>query len=130
MLGPLERARGRPRGPEGCEGSLEGSRGVPSSPQTGNISGNFSFLAGRGYFEKDYWRITAAHDGYLKDYKSIHERNIEFYPEKMIFVGNDKIIKRKTKNNYKFEIRFHLEPNIKLMKTQDKKSILIELDEE
>tara|TARA_X000000950_G_scaffold81422_1_gene102428 strand:- start:8099 stop:9724 length:1626 start_codon:yes stop_codon:yes gene_type:complete len=81
-------------------------------------------------FEKDYWRITAAHDGYLKDYKSIHERNIEFYPEKMIFVGNDKIIKRKTKNNYKFEIRFHLEPNIKLMKTQDKKSILIELDEE
>ena len=81
-------------------------------------------------FEKDYWKITAAHDGYLKNYKSIHERNIEFYPEKMIFVGNDKIIKRKTKNNYKFEIRFHLEPNIKLMKTQDKKSILIELDEE
>ena len=30
----------------------------------------------------------------------------------------------------KFDIRFHLEPNIKLMKTQDNKSILIELEDE
>ena len=81
-------------------------------------------------FEKNYWKITATHDGYLKNYNSMHERNIEFYPEQMTFVGNDKIIKRRANNNYKFEIRFHLEPNIKLMKTQDNKSILIELDEE
>ena len=60
----------------------------------------------------------------------MHERNIEFYPEQMVFIGNDKIIKKKTNNNYKFEIRFHLEPNIKLMKTQDNKSIYIELDQE
>ena len=32
--------------------------------------------------------------------------------------------------NLKFEIRFHLEPNIKTMKTQDNKSILIDLDGE
>ena len=81
-------------------------------------------------YEKNYWKITAAHDGYLKKYNTIHERNIEFYPEQMTFVGIDRIIKKKTKNNYKFEIRFHLEPNIRLMKTQDNKSILIELDEE
>ncbi len=80
--------------------------------------------------EKNYWKINAAHDGYLKKYKSIHERNIEFYPEQMKFVGNDKIIKKKNSNNYKFDIRFHLEPNIKLMKTQDNKSILIELEDE
>ena len=81
-------------------------------------------------YEKNYWKITAAHDGYLKNYNSIHERNIEFYPDNMRFIGIDRIIKRKTNNNYKFEIRFHLEPNIRLMKTQDNKSILIELDEE
>ncbi len=81
-------------------------------------------------FKKDYWKITAAHDGYIKNYSSIHVRSIEFYPEKMVFMGNDKIIKKETNNNYKFEIRFHLEPNIKLMKTQDNKSILIELDDE
>ena len=81
-------------------------------------------------YEKNYWKISAAHDGYLKKYNTIHERNIEFYPEQTTFIGIDKIIKKKTKNNYKFEIRFHLEPNIRLMKTQDNKSILIELGEE
>ena len=48
----------------------------------------------------------------------------------MIFKGLDKIIKKKTNNNYKFDIRFHVEPNIKLMKTQSNKSILIELKDE
>ncbi len=80
-------------------------------------------------FEKNYWKIEASHDGYVKKYNSIHEREIEFYPEQMVFIGTDRIIK-KTKKNYKFDIRFHLEPNIKLMKTQDNKSILIELNDE
>ena len=30
----------------------------------------------------------------------------------------------------KFDIRFHVEPNVKLMKTQDNKTILIELKDE
>ena len=81
-------------------------------------------------FEKKYWKINASHDGYLKKYNSIHERKIEFFPEKMVFVGTDKIIKKKTNNNYKFDIRFHIEPNVKLMKTQDKKTILIQLIDE
>ena len=80
-------------------------------------------------FKKNYWRVTASHDGYQKKYKSIHERTIEFYPEKMTFMGLDKIIK-KTNYNYKFDIRFHIEPNVKLMKTQDNKTILIELGDE
>ena len=48
----------------------------------------------------------------------------------MKFVGNDKIIRKKNNYNFKFDIRFHLEPSIKLMKTQDNKSILIELEDE
>ena len=79
-------------------------------------------------FEKTYWKINASHDGYLKKYNSIHEREIEFYPDQMVFLGLDKIIK--DKNNYKFDIRFHVEPNVKLMKTQDNKTILIELGDE
>ncbi len=81
-------------------------------------------------FEKNYWKINASHDGYLKKYNSIHEREIEFYPEKMTFIGSDKIIKKKKNHNYKFDIRFHVEPNVKLMKTQDNKTILIELNDE
>ncbi len=81
-------------------------------------------------FEKNYWKINASHDGYLKKYNSIHEREIEFFPEKNVFCGLDKIIKRKINYNYKFDIRFHVEPKVKLMKTQDNKSILIELESE
>ena len=81
-------------------------------------------------FEKDYWKISASHDGYLKKYNSVHEREIEFYPDKMTFFGLDKIIKKKINHNYKFDIRFHIEPEVKLMKTQDNKTILIELNEQ
>ena len=81
-------------------------------------------------FEKNYWKIDASHDGYLKKYNSIHQREIEFYPEQMVFIGLDKIIKKKANHNYKFDIRIHVEPGVKLMKTQDNKTILIELNDE
>jgi len=81
-------------------------------------------------FEKNYWKINASHDGYFKKYNSIHEREIEFYPELMTFIGLDKIIKKKINHNYKFDIRFHVEPDVKLMKTQDGKTILIQLEDE
>ena len=81
-------------------------------------------------FEKNYWKISAAHDGYNKIYNATHEREIEFYPEQFKFVGTDKIFIKKSNSNLKFDIRFHLEPNVKLMKTQDNKAILIELDDE
>ena len=81
-------------------------------------------------FDKNYWKINDSHDGYLKKYHSIHKRKIEFYPEQTRFVGLDKIINKKSNYNIKFDIRFHLEPDIKLMKTQDNKTILIELNDE
>jgi uncharacterized heparinase superfamily protein len=60
----------------------------------------------------------------------IHEREIEFYPEQFKFIGLDKVIFKKKFKAIKFDVRFHLEPNIRLMKTQDNKSILIQLDKE
>ena len=78
-------------------------------------------------FEKNYWKIDVSHDGYLQKYKSVHERKIEFLPDQMKFIGLDKIIKKNSNHNYKFDIRFHVEPTVKLMKTQDNKTILIEL---
>ena len=94
------------------------------------ISQGLKILKKNIVFEKNYWKINAAHDGYLKQYGIIHEREIEFYPEQIKFVGCDKIISKNKIKNLKFEIRFHLEPNIKVMKTQDNKSILIDLNGE
>ena len=81
-------------------------------------------------FEDNYWKISAAHDGYYKKFNLIHEREIEFYPEQKKFIGFDKILKKDVTKNIKFDIRFHLDPNTKVMKTQDNKSILIELEDE
>ena len=48
----------------------------------------------------------------------------------MKFIGYDKIIRKNLIKNIKFDIRFHLDPNTKVMKTQNNKSILIELEDE
>ena len=80
--------------------------------------------------EKNYWSISASHDGYNKRYGVIHERQIEFFPENNKFFGQDKLLKKKNFKSSTFEIRFHLEPNVKIMKTQDGKSILIDIENE
>ena len=78
--------------------------------------------------EKKYWLIKGSHDGYLKNYGTIHERSLEFFPEKNKFVGTDKLIKNKNFVHTNFDIRFHLMPTTKVTKTQDKNTILIELE--
>jgi len=98
--------------------------------ESSKISHGLKILKKNIVFEKNYWKINAAHDGYLKQYGVIHEREVEFYPEQIKFIGHDKIVFKNSIKNLKFEIRFHLEPNIKIMKTQDNKSILIDLDGE
>ena len=81
-------------------------------------------------FEKNYWKITGSHDGYFRKFGAFHDREIEFYPEQNRFIGFDKIIRKNPNKEIKFDIRFHLDPNSKVMKTQDNKSILIELEDE
>ena len=78
--------------------------------------------------QKNFWSISSSHDGYNNSYGIIHERILNYYPEINKIIGNDKLIK---KNNFKssnFEIRFHLIPDTKVTKTQDNKTILIELE--
>jgi uncharacterized heparinase superfamily protein len=81
-------------------------------------------------FENNYWKLSGSHDGYLKKFKTIHEREIEFYPEQMKFIGFDRLLRKVNSEEIKFDVRFHLDPNSRVMKTQDNKSILIELEEE
>ena len=89
---------------------------------------NFNTLNKNIVCEKNYWLIKSSHDGYLKNYGTIHERSLEFFPEKNKFVGTDKLIKNKNFIPTSFDIRFHLMPTTKVTKTQDKNIILIELE--
>ena len=80
--------------------------------------------------KKNHWIISAEHDGYLKRYGIIHSRNIECLLDQNKFVGLDKIIRKKNGKELNFEIRFHLDPQARVMKTQDKKTIFIECNNE
>ena len=79
-------------------------------------------------YEKNFWSITSSHNGYLKEFGTIHERTLEFFPESEKFLGKDKLIKKKNFVSTGFEIRFHLMPNSKVTKTQDNRTVLIELE--
>ena len=81
-------------------------------------------------YTDNYWKIVAEHDGYLKKYNLIYTRKIEFYPKKNKLIGTDKITIKKSLPNLKFDIRFHLNPNAKVMKTQDNQSILVDIEGE
>ena len=81
-------------------------------------------------FENNYWKISGAHDGYLIKFGTNYEREIEFYPEQMKFIGHDKLFRKVPNKEIKFDVRFHLEPDSKVMKTQDNRSILIEIEDE
>jgi uncharacterized heparinase superfamily protein len=77
--------------------------------------------------EENYWSIYGSHDGYLKEYGIIHERKIEFFPEANKFIGEDKLLKKRKSKSINFENHFHFEPGVKITKTKDGRSILIEL---
>jgi uncharacterized heparinase superfamily protein len=94
------------------------------------IDGGIQIIKKNIVFENNYWKILGSHDGYQKKFQTIHEREIEFYPEQMKFIGYDKLLRKNNSEDIKFHIRFHLEPSSKVMKTQDNKSILIELEDE
>ncbi|MFL2887097.1 MAG: heparinase II/III family protein [Candidatus Pelagibacter sp.] len=79
-------------------------------------------------FEKNFWSIKGSHSGYLKEFGTIHERTLEFFPESIKILGKDKLIKKKNYISTNFEIRFHLMPNTKVTKTQDNRTVLIELE--
>ncbi len=89
---------------------------------------NYKIFNKKIIFEKNFWSIRSSHDGYQKKYGMVHQREIEFYPEKNILVGKDKLIKKKNYKSTNFEIRFHLDPDSKVLKTQNGKNILIELE--
>ena len=94
------------------------------------IEKGLKILSKSNIFERNYWNVSASHNGYLKKYGIIHVRKIEFFTEQNKFIGTDTLLKRKNYKSVNFEIRFHLEPNSKVMKTQDNKNIFIEVQNE
>ncbi len=80
--------------------------------------------------KNNYWSFEASHNGYNKKFGITHHRKVEFFHEVSKLLGEDKILKKSNFEESNFEIRFHLDPAAKIMKTQDGKSIYIGLKNE
>ncbi len=86
-------------------------------------------ITSKNYTEnKDFYLIAASHNGYEKKFGYIHSRSIKIMKKDDKIFGNDEL--KKTKNYsgpLVYFIRFHICPNIKVVKTKAKNSILISL---
>ena len=78
--------------------------------------------------DKDFYSLSASHNGYEKKYGYIHSRSIKILKNNDKIFGFDKLIK--TKNNHNpifYFVRFHLYPGSRIVKTKGGNSILISL---
>tara|TARA_B100001057_G_scaffold500276_1_gene614482 strand:+ start:605 stop:2239 length:1635 start_codon:yes stop_codon:yes gene_type:complete len=103
---------------------------LKNSDGTSHVNSKINIINKKVDLKKKHWVISAEHDGYLRRYGAIHSRKIEYFGDLYKFIGTDKIIRKKKSKELNFEIRFHLDPGAKVMKTQDKKTIYIEFNNE
>ena len=78
--------------------------------------------------EKDYYLITASHNGFEKKFGYIHTRSVKILKKKDKIYGQDEL--KKTKKYFSslyYFIRFHIYPDIKIVKTKAGNSIIISL---
>jgi uncharacterized heparinase superfamily protein len=78
--------------------------------------------------DKDFYSIVASHNGYEKKFGYTHTRSISISKKEDIIIGQDELkkIKNYPKPLYYF-IRFHIYPNIKIVKTKAGNSIIMSL---
>jgi len=86
-------------------------------------------IISKNYTEnKEFYLISASHNGYEKKFGCIHKRSVKIFKNKDKIFGIDEIKKNKNfSNSLIYFIRFHIYPGIKITKTKAGNSILISL---
>ena len=78
--------------------------------------------------DKDFYFVTASHNGYEKKFGYIHTRSIKILKKEDKIFGHDELKKTKNySNSLIYFVRFHVYPNTKIVKTKGGNSILISL---
>jgi len=78
--------------------------------------------------DKDFYSISASHNGYEKRFGYVHTRSIKVFKKQDKILGLDEL--KKSKNyfgNLIYFVRFHVYPGTKIVKTKAGNSILISL---
>ena len=101
----------------------------PINKVYGNSLLNGHKIINKNYFEdKDFYSISSSHSGYEKKFGYIHTRSIKISKKEDKIFGNDLLSKTKNyHNSLIYCIRFHIYPDIKIVKTKAGNSILISL---
>ena len=83
----------------------------------------------KNYIEdKDFYSISAAHNGYEKKFGYIHTRSIKILKKEDKIFGTDELKRTKNYPNLlNYFVRFHIYPNTKIVKTMARNSVLISL---
>ena len=77
---------------------------------------------------KDFYSITASHNGYEKKFGYIHSRSIKILKSTDKIFGHDELYKTENRiNSLIYFVRFHIYPDTKITKTKAGNSILISL---
>ena len=86
-------------------------------------------VIGKNYFEdKDYFALSASHNGYEKRFGYIHKRSIKIFKKEDKIFGEDELRQiKKYSDSLAYCIRFHIYPDTKIVKTKAGNSVLISL---
>jgi uncharacterized heparinase superfamily protein len=77
--------------------------------------------------ESDRIKLIASHNGYEKDFKCVHKRELSIDKDTSNLTGCDYLFKKKDGKPLKYNIRFHLYPGLTAIKTMSGNSVLIQL---
>ena len=78
--------------------------------------------------DNDFYSITASHNGYEKKFGYIHKRSIKISKKEDKIFGQDELKKIKNYSNpLIYFVRFHIYPDIKIVKTKAGNAVLISL---
>ena len=92
-----------------------------------SIKNNFKIYNIRSNIEKNIIYCSAEHSGYEKKFGCIHKREIFLDKENNYLGGSDHIFKKKDGIPIRYVFRFHINPELTVVKTMSGNSALIQL---
>ena len=72
-------------------------------------------------------KSSASHNAYEKNIGYIHKRTIELQKDNNSLYGSDELINKYSREDVRYDIRFHLYPGISAVQTMGGNSVLIQI---
>ncbi len=91
------------------------------------IKGNFEVFDVKYEESEKNLKSSASHNAYEKNIGYIHKRTIELQKDNNSLYGSDELINKYSREDVRYDIRFHLYPGISAVQTMGGNSVLIQI---